>query len=77
MLKKTPNVYGLRISLHKWMRSGPLEEMVHAIERPGFLSKSDFEKLLKVPTWSPLDEPNWFLWNLLIFDLFQKRILGT
>ena len=52
--------------LHKWMKSGPLREMVLAIERPGFLSKTDFEKLLTVPTWSPLDEPNWFLWNLLI-----------
>jgi asparagine synthetase B (glutamine-hydrolysing) len=62
--------------LHDWMRNGPLRDMVLSIERPGFLSKSDFNELLKVPTWSPLDEPNWFLWNLLIFDVFKKRILG-
>jgi asparagine synthetase B (glutamine-hydrolysing) len=62
--------------LHDWMRSGPLRDMVLSIERPGWLSKSDFTELLQVPTWSPLDEPNWFLWNLLIFDVFQKRVLG-
>lgn len=61
--------------VHKWMRNGPLREMVLSIERPSFLSKSDFEKLLQVPVWSPLDSPNWFLWNLLIFDIFQKRIV--
>ncbi|MBN1583308.1 MAG: hypothetical protein JXA89_21540 [Anaerolineae bacterium] len=61
--------------LHDWMQSGPLRDMVLSIERPEFLSKADFNKLLQVPTWSPLDEPNWLLWNLLIFDLFQKRVL--
>jgi asparagine synthetase B (glutamine-hydrolysing) len=61
--------------VHKWMRSGPLRDMVLAIERPGFLSRSDLEKLLQVPTWSPFDSPNWFLWDLLIYDLFKKRIL--
>jgi hypothetical protein len=61
--------------LHDWMRNGPLREMVLAIDRPGFVSKSDLEKLLEVPTWSPLDEPNWFLWNLLTFDIFQKRVV--
>jgi hypothetical protein len=54
-----------------------MRERVLAIERPGFLSQSDFEKLLEVPTWHPLDEPNWFLWNLLTFDIFQKRVIQT
>jgi hypothetical protein len=62
--------------VHEWMRNGPLRDMVLAIDRPSYLSKTDFEKLLEVPTWSPLDSPNWFLWNLLIFDIFQKRIVG-
>lgn len=65
------------VDLHNWMRGGPLRELVLDIERPGFLSKSDFEKLLKVPTWSPLDEPNWFLWDLLTFDIFRKRVIRT
>jgi hypothetical protein len=54
-----------------------LRELVLDIERPGFLSKSDFEKLLKVPTWSPLDGPNWFLWDLLTFDIFKRRVIRT
>ena len=52
-----------------------MRDMVQAIERPGFLDKSDFERLLEVPTWDPLDEPNWFLWNLLTFDIFQKQVV--
>jgi len=53
--------------LYAWMRSGPLREMVRDIDRPGFLSKADFERLVK--------QPDHFLWSLLTFDLFQKRIL--
>jgi asparagine synthetase B (glutamine-hydrolysing) len=63
--------------LYRWMRDGPLCDMVHAIERPAFLSQSDFNKLLEVPDWDPLGEPNWFLWNLLTFDIFQKRVIRT
>jgi asparagine synthetase B (glutamine-hydrolysing) len=76
IIKKPKGASVFNKDLHDWMRSGPLREMMLAIERPGFLSKSDFDTLLRVPTWSPLDEPNWFLWNLLIYDLFKKRILG-
>lgn len=49
------------------MKSGPLRELVLAIDRPGFLSKADFDSLL--------NQPDWFLWNLLTFDIFQKRVL--
>lgn len=70
---KGPSVFNF--ALHEWMRDGLMRDRVQAIERPAFLSKSDFEKLLEVPTWDPLDEPNWFLWNLLTFDLFQKRVI--
>lgn len=53
--------------LYAWMHSGPLHEMVRDIDLPGFLSKADFEQLIEKP--AP------FLWNLLTFDIFQKRIL--
>lgn len=62
-------------SLHDWMRQGPMREMTLAIERPAFLNKTDFEKLLKIPTWSDLDEPNWFLWNMLVYDIFKKQVI--
>jgi asparagine synthetase B (glutamine-hydrolysing) len=71
--RKGPSVFN--DDLYAWMRNGSLREMVEAMERPAFLSQADFEKLLAVPDWNPLDEPNWFLWNLLTFDLFQKRVL--
>ena len=70
---KGPSVFNN--ALYAWMRQGPLRDMVQAIERPAFLSQSDFNKLLQVPAWNPLDEPNWFLWNLLTFDIFQERVI--
>jgi asparagine synthetase B (glutamine-hydrolysing) len=71
---KGPSVFN--DDLYRWMRDGPLYDMVHAIERPAFLSQSDFNRLLEVPDWNPLGEPNWFLWNLLVFDLFKKRVIS-
>ena len=50
-----------------WMQSGPLQEMVREIELPGFLSRKEFEDLVQ--------HPDFFLWSLLTFDIFQKRIL--
>jgi len=55
--------------LYAWMRSGPLCEMVRSIDRPGFLSRTDFEQLLA--------DPDHFLWSLLTFDLFKKRVLSA
>ena len=54
--------------LHDWEDAGPLRDMVHSIDRPGFISKSDFESLLERPNY-------YFLWALLTFDVFNKRIL--
>jgi asparagine synthetase B (glutamine-hydrolysing) len=54
--------------LHVWEDSGPLREMVRSIERPSFLSKSDFDRLLERPN-------HYFLWALLTFDIFDKRFL--
>jgi hypothetical protein len=70
---KGPSVFNN--ALYDWLRVGPLSDMVQAIERPGFLGQSDFAELLTVPDWHPLDEPNWFLWNLLTFDIFRKRVI--
>ena len=53
--------------LFEWMKDGVLSDMVHAIERPGFLDQKDFEQLL--------ENPNWFTWSMLTLDLFQKHVL--
>lgn len=50
------------------MKDGELSEMVQAIERPGFITKADFEEKLR--------HPDWFTWNLLTLDLFKKTVLG-
>lgn len=55
--------------LFDWMKQGPLHEMVRAIDVPGFISRSDFDELVK--------HPNHFLWHLLTFDVFQKRVLKS
>lgn len=54
--------------LRQWMKAGPLHEMVRAIERPAFMSRQDFEDLIQ--------RPDLFLWSLLTFDLFKKRVLN-
>jgi hypothetical protein len=52
--------------LFAWMREGVLMDLVHAIERPGFINQEDFEQNLK--------RPNWFTWSMLTLDLFKKGI---
>jgi hypothetical protein len=53
--------------LYAWMKSGSLRPLVSEIERPAFLSKVDFERQLQ--------NPDYFLWILLIYDLFRKQYL--
>lgn len=60
---------GFDNDLWRWMREGVLREMVQAIERPAYLDRADFERKLEVP--------DWFTWNLLTMDLFQKQILDA
>jgi hypothetical protein len=55
--------------LEIWLTQGPLREMVQNINLPGFVSRADFESMLK--------QPGDFLWSLLTFDLFQKHVLGS
>jgi len=50
--------------LMTWMISGPLKPMVHEIQLPGFMTKKELENLQKKPTY--------FLWELLVFDLFRQ-----
>ena len=49
-----------------WMESGSLRPLVREIKLPGFLSRFDFENLQK--------KPNYLLWELLVFDLFQQSL---
>ncbi len=58
---------GFHLDLMQWMREGVLQDMVHAIERPPFLDKADFER--------KLEEPDWFTWSMLTLDLFHKNVL--
>ena len=53
--------------LYSWMKSGPLHELVENINLPSFLNSTEFERQLK--------NPNYFLWILLNFDIFQKQCL--
>ena len=45
-----------------------MRDLVQAIERPGFLSKADFEHCL--------DHPDWFTWRSLTLDLRVKSVLS-
>ena len=53
--------------LYAWMKQGQLQDMVQAIDLPGFVSQSDLHDMAR--------RPGPFLWNLLTFDIFQKRVL--
>lgn len=73
---KGPSVFNT--SLHAWMREGgQMRDMVTGIDRPGFLDQKEFNKLLEVPQWHDLDSPDWFLWNLLTFDIFNKNVINA
>jgi len=58
---------GFNNTLFAWMAKGPLRDMVHSIERPSFISKEDF-------IWK-IDNPDWFIWNLLTLDYFKRDVL--
>lgn len=62
--------------LFDWMKHGMLRDLIDAIDRPAFVSKAEFDGLLDRVEYPLLDDPRgWFLWNLLTFDIFQKRII--
>jgi hypothetical protein len=53
--------------LIQWMTTGPLRPIVDEIEIPDFASKKEVDQLRT--------NPDYFLWSLLTFDLFKKRII--
>jgi len=50
-----------------WMHTGSLRPLVEEIDRPSFLTKADFDRMLC--------KPDYFLWPLLTYDIFQKRVV--
>ncbi len=58
---------GVGDDLWDWMRQGDLRDLVHAIERPPFLDRREFER--------KIEQPDWFTWNLLTLDVFKKYVL--
>jgi len=48
-----------------WMRDGALKDLVQEIDRPGYISQSEFRRLQ--------EKPDWFTWNMLTWDLFKKH----
>jgi asparagine synthetase B (glutamine-hydrolysing) len=59
---------GFDQELYRWMSDGVLRDVTRSIERPGYMDKAGFEQAL--------EQPDWFTWNLLTMDLFQKRFLN-
>lgn len=53
-----------------WMMKGILRDMVHSIERPGFISQKDFAALIENRYPYGYD----LVWPLLTYDIFRKRV---
>lgn len=53
--------------LWRWLTTGELRERFEGIERPAWLSAEAMESLRRAPTF--------FLWNLVTFDAWTKRVL--
>ena len=58
---------GFPSALFEEMRSGSLADLVRSINRTGFVSRELFEQ--------KKERPDWFTWNLLTFDLWEKLVL--
>ena len=59
---------GFAKNLYNLMQHGVLRDVVHDISRPSFLSQEDFQQKIQ--------SPDWFTWNLLTFDLFEKTVIS-
>lgn len=66
---KSKGVSTVNDDLVYWMRSGPLKPLVDHIQRPSFLSKADFERMIQTS--------NYFLFALLTFDIFKKQVIES
>ncbi len=49
------------------MRSGSLKSLTSEIQRPDFMSRTEFEGVIQ--------RSNYFLWHLLTFDVFKKKFI--
>ncbi len=54
--------------LVRWMRRGCLRDLVLSIERPSWMPRREFERLIQRPTGR--------LWTMLLFDLYRRRVLA-
>ena len=70
IVHKKKGASGFHRDLQSWMRSGPLREMVHSIERPGFINQKDFRRLIENRYPFGYD----LVWPLLTYDIFRKHI---
>jgi asparagine synthetase B (glutamine-hydrolysing) len=70
IVHKRKGASGFHRDLQSWMAKGFLREMVHSIERPGFISQKDFGRLIENRYPFGYD----LVWPLLIYDIFQKHI---
>ena len=64
-MRKGPS--NLNDDLVAWMDTGSLHSLVVEIDRPNFLQKADFTRMLR--------KPDYFLWPLLTYDIFQKHVI--
>jgi asparagine synthetase B (glutamine-hydrolysing) len=58
---------GFSRDLFNWMQGGVMREMVEDMQRPDFISRTDFETIKRAP--------DWFTWNALNYDLFIKHVV--
>jgi asparagine synthetase B (glutamine-hydrolysing) len=58
---------GFQAELYGWMHHGILRDLVLGMNRPSFMSREDFRRIVAAP--------GWYTWNLLTFDLFQRTVL--
>lgn len=64
-MRKGPS--NINDDLVAWMNTGSLRPLVDEIDRPSFLTKADFDRMLR--------KPDYFMWPLLTYDIFQKRVI--
>jgi asparagine synthetase B (glutamine-hydrolysing) len=67
MARNLKRAGGFDKELRLWMKNSVLKDMVRAIQRPGYMTRAAYNQAV--------ENPDWFTWNLLVLDLFQKRIL--
>jgi asparagine synthetase B (glutamine-hydrolysing) len=68
-ITRQPKGYSsFRADFLRWLRRGSLQPLLREIAVPSWLSRADFDR------WRA--RPDFAIWNLLAFDLFQKHALS-